>query len=60
MATNQTECFLLEQRSIFSKVFIYSLHFLHILCQLNITNNTPHSLDDGSVEPKRYSVDFVS
>ena len=24
---------------------------------LNITNITPHSPDDGSVEPKRYSVD---
>ena len=24
---------------------------------LNITNKTPHSPDDGSAEPKRYSVD---
>ena len=27
---------------------------------LNITNITPNRPDDGSVEPKRYSVDFVS
>ena len=26
----------------------------------NITNITPYSPDDGSAEPKRYSVDFVS
>ena len=25
---------------------------------LNIANNTPHGPDDGSVEPKRYRVDF--
>ena len=24
---------------------------------LNIPNNTPHCPDDGSAEPKRYSVD---
>ena len=27
---------------------------------LNLTNITPHSPDDGSAEPKCYSVDFVS
>ena len=26
----------------------------------NITNIIPHSPDDGSLEPKRYSVDFAS
>ena len=26
----------------------------------NITNITPHSPDDGSLEPKHYSVDFAS
>ena len=26
---------------------------------LNITNKTPHSPDDGSAEPKRYSVDWL-
>ena len=26
----------------------------------NITNIIPHSLEDGSLEPKRYSVDFAS
>ena len=25
----------------------------------NITNKTPHSPDDGSAEPKRYSVDWL-
>ena len=32
--------------------------FLNIHRWLNITNITPHGPDDGSVEPKRYSVDF--
>ena len=27
---------------------------------LNITNITHHSPDDGSAEPKHYSLDFVS
>ena len=26
----------------------------------NMTNIIPHNPDDGSVEPKRYSVDFAS
>ena len=29
-----------------------------IQIRLNIANITPHGPDDGSVEPKRYSVDF--
>ena len=33
--------------------------FLNIQRWLNITNITPHGPDDGSVEPKRYSVDFL-
>ena len=33
--------------------------FLNIHCWLNIANITPHGPpDDGSVEPKCYSVDF--
>ena len=40
----------------FSKcLYIFTL-FMHP-STLNITNETPHSPDDGSVEPKRYSVD---
>ena len=40
----------------FSKfLYIFTL-FIHP-STLNITNNTPHSPDDGSAEPKRYSVD---
>ena len=38
----------------------YILHFLHIHRWFNITDIIPHSPDDGSLEPKRYSVDFVS
>ena len=34
--------------------------FLNIHRWLNITYIIPHSPDDGSVEPKRYSVDFTS
>ena len=44
---------------IFQSFYIF-LSCLHIHRQLNITNITPHSPDDGLVEPKRYSVDFVS
>ena len=43
----------------FSKfLYIFKL-FIHPSI-LNITNINPHSPDDGSAEPKRYSVDFVS
>ena len=38
----------------------YISHFLHIHRWFNITNIIPHSPDDGSLEPKRYSVDFTS
>ena len=38
----------------------YILHFLHIHRWFNITNIIPHSPDDGSLEPKYYSVDFTS
>ena len=34
--------------------------FLNIHRWLNIANITPHGPDEGSVEPKRYSVDFTS
>ena len=30
-----------------------------IAFRFNIANITPHGPDDGSVEPKRYSVDFT-
>ena len=36
------------------------LVFLNIDHGFNITNIIPHSPDDGSFEPKCYSVDFVS
>ena len=40
----------------FSKfLYIFTL-FIHP-STLNITNKTPYSPDDGSAEPKRYSVD---
>ena len=42
----------------FSKfLYIFTL-FIHP-STLNITNNTPHWPDDGSAEPKRYSVDWL-
>ena len=34
--------------------------YLHIYRWLDITNIISNSPDDGSLEPKRYSVDFVS
>ena len=37
---------------------IYWGVILVMLSQLNITNITPHGPDYGSVEPKRYSVNF--
>ena len=43
---------------LFQSFYIF-LHFLYIHCYLYITNITPHSPDDGSAEPKRYSVDFI-
>ena len=42
----------------FSKfLYIFTL-FIHP-STLNITDKTPHSPDDGSAEPKRYSVDWL-
>ena len=38
-------------------LYIFTL-FIHP-STLNITNKTPHSPDDGSEEPKRYSVDWL-
>ena len=38
-------------------MFLY-FAFLNINRWLNIANITPHCPDDGSVEPKRYCVDF--
>ena len=43
----------------FPKFYIF-LTFWHIDRSLNITNITPQIPVDGSVEPKRYSVDFIS
>ena len=40
----------------FLEVFV----FLNLHHGFNITNIAPHSPDDGSLEPKRYSVDFAS
>ena len=40
--------------------FFYILHFLHIHPWFNITSIIPHSPDDSSLEPKRYSVNFAS
>ena len=40
----------------FSPKFLY-FAFLNIHRCLNIANITPHGPDDGSIEPKRYSVD---
>ena len=44
------------------KFFLRFLHFvfLNVHRWFNITNIIPHSPDDGSLEPKRYSVDFAS
>ena len=49
-----------------SQLFLYNFSkFLYIFTlfihpsTLNITNKTPHSTDDGSAEPKRYSVDWL-
>ena len=53
--------------SLFLILFTFSLHFplgflyfafLNIHRWLNIANITHHGPDDGSVEPKRYSVNF--
>ena len=38
-------------------MFLY-FAFLNIHRWFNIANITPQGPDDGSVEPKRYSVDF--
>ena len=42
------------------KKAIYILHFLHTHRWFNMTNIIPHNPDDGSLEPKRYSVNFAS
>ena len=34
--------------------------FLNVHHWFNITNIIPSSLDDSSLEPKRYSADFIS
>ena len=48
--------------SCYTPIFPRFLYFalLNIHRWFNITNIIPHSPDDGSLEPKRYSVDFVS
>ena len=43
-----------------SQSFYIFLLFLYIHRYLNITNITTYSPEDGSAEPKRYCVDFVS
>ena len=43
----------------FSSRFLY-FAFLNVHRLLNIANITRHGPDDGSVESKRYSVDFTS
>ena len=53
---NQRLMFKLRQLYIFSRRFLY-FTFLIIHRYLKIINITPHGPDDGSVEPKRYSVD---
>ena len=44
----------------YTQIFPRFLYFLNIHHRFNITNIIPPSSDDGSLEPKRYSVDFVS
>ena len=44
----------------FKKYKIQKPVFLNIHRWFNITNLIPYSPDDGSLEPKRYSVDFAS
>ena len=48
-----SQLFLLYNLSKFLYIFTLFKH----PSTLNITNITPHSPDDGSAEPKRYSVD---
>ena len=43
----------------FPNFYIFLPFFIHPSI-LNITNITPYSPDDGSTEPKFYSVDFIS
>ena len=48
---------------LFTDTYIFSWFlyiFLNIYRWFNITNIIPPSLDYSSLEPKRYSVDFVS
>ena len=40
--------------------FSFGFYILHFYCWFNITNIIPHSPDDVSLEPKRYSVDLAS
>ena len=39
--------------------FLYTFTLFIHPSTLNITDKTPHSPDDGSAEPKRYSVDWL-
>ena len=41
------------------KIFLYIFTLFIHPSTLNITNKTPHCPDDGSAEPKRYSVDWL-
>ena len=50
-----SQLFLLYNFSKFLHIFTLFIH----PSTLNITNITPHSPDDGSAEPKRYSVDWL-
>ena len=54
-----------HKRPTFFLLFTFSLRFyiLHILPihrWFKITNIIPHSPDDGSLEPKRYRVNYAS
>ena len=50
-----SQLFLLRNFSKFLYIFTLFIH----PSTLNITNKTPHRPDDGSAEPKRYSVDWL-
>ena len=59
--TRKTANFSFLVMQIFPRLlYFYILHFLHIHRWFNITNIIPHRPDDGSLEPKRCSVDFAS
>ena len=44
----------------FSLGFLFYFERLNIHCWFNISNIIPNSPDDGTLEPKRQSVDFAS